>query len=79
MGFTVDIRTFKGKQVFCQDKKCAYSKNGFNVQVQAGVDVAIAVKAMSLAAKNKLSSLTLLAGDSDFRELCYELKTEMNK
>jgi len=46
MGFTVDIRTFKGKQVFCTNKNCHLSKNGFNLQVQAEVDVAIVMKAM---------------------------------
>ena len=46
LGFTVDIRKFKGKQVFCTNKQCNNSKNGFNLQVQAEVDVAIVMKAM---------------------------------
>ena len=52
LGFEVDIRTFKGKQVFCPNKQCNVSKSGFNLQVQAEVDVAIVMKAMQHAYKD---------------------------
>lgn len=79
LGFTVDIRKFKGKQVFCTNKQCNNSKHGFNLQVQAEVDVAIVMKAMEHVYQDQLSSLTLLAGDGDFRDLCTFLKQKADK
>ena len=52
LGFKIDIRKFKGKQVFCPNKECTISKKGFNLQVQAEVDVAIVMKAMEHVYKN---------------------------
>ena len=79
LGFEVDIRTFKGKQAFCPNKQCNVSKSGFNLQVQAEVDVAIVMKAMQHAYKDQLSSLSLLAGDGDFRDLCQFLTQTAQK
>ena len=79
LGFSVDIRTFKGKQVYCPNKQCHVSKSGFNLQVQAEVDVAIVMKAMEHAYKDQLSSLSLLAGDGDFRDLCQFLTQKAEK
>ena len=78
-GFQVDIRTFKGKQVFCPNKHCNVSKSGFNLQVQAEVDVAIVMKAMQHAYQDQLASLSLLAGDGDFRDLCQFLTQTAQK
>ena len=50
-GFSCDIRNFKGKQVMCPNKECKLSKNGFTLQMQEQVDVAIVMKAMELAYK----------------------------
>ena len=69
LGFTVDIRKFKGKQVYCPNKTCSIHKAGFNLQVQAEVDVAIVMKAMEHLYNDQLDHLTLLAGDGDFRDL----------
>ena len=79
LGFTIDIRHFKGKKVFCTNKECSMHKTGFNLQVQAEVDVAIVMKAMEHVYKNELSSLTLLAGDGDFRDLCEFMTQTANK
>ena len=43
--------------------------------MQEQVDVAIVMKAMELAYKNELDSLTLIAGDGDFRD-CIEFLTK---
>lgn len=45
---TVDIRTFKGKNVFCPMRSCPYSSvgTGFQIKVQQEVDVAIVMKVM---------------------------------
>ena len=45
-GFTLDVRKFKGKRAHCPNKLCNMSKTGFDMQVQAEVDVAIVMKAM---------------------------------
>ena len=47
--------------------------------MQAEVDVAIVMKAMEHVYKNELSSLTLLAGDGDFRDLCEFMTQTANK
>ena len=31
LGFTIDIRTFKGKQAVCPNKQCKMNKTGFNM------------------------------------------------
>ena len=46
--------------------------------MQEQVDVAIVMKAMELAYKQELDSLTLLAGDGDFRD-CVEFITKTVK
>ena len=55
--------------------QCKLNKNGFTLQMQEQVDVAIVMKAMELAYKNDLDSLTLVAGDGDFRD-CVEFLTK---
>ena len=77
-GFRCDIRNFKGKKVFCPNKTCKINKNGFTLQMQEQVDVAIVMKAMELAYKQELDSLTLVAGDGDFRD-CVEFLTKTAK
>ena len=69
VGYEIDIRTFKGKQVYCPKESCIHSKNGFNIQMQAEVDVAIVMKAMEHLYFGRLENLTLLAGDGDFRDM----------
>ena len=46
--------------------------------MQEQVDVAIVMKAMELAYKQELDSLTLVAGDGDFRD-CVEFLTKTAK
>ena len=79
LGFEIDIRGFKGKQAFCPNKECNMHRCGFNIQVQAEVDIAIVMKAMQHFARQQLSELTLLAGDGDFRDLVAYLKEENRK
>ena len=78
-GFTLDVRKFKGKKAYCPNKLCNMSKTGFDLQVQAEVDVAIVMKAMEHLCMGQLSNLTLLAGDGDFRDLCSFITTKANK
>ena len=63
---SVDIRDFKRKQVRCPNKSC---NNGFEIQIQQEVDVAIVMKAMKIAFQNQLDTLVLIAGDGDFKDM----------
>ena len=74
-GFHCDIRNMKAKDVKCPNKECKLSKTGFSLPVQEQVDVAIVMTAMALAWKRELASLTLIAGDGDFRD-CIEFITK---
>ena len=74
-GFRLDIRQMKAKEVKCPNAECKMSKSGFSLPVQEQVDVAIVTKAMELAYKRELASLSLLAGDGDFRD-CIEFLTK---
>eukprot|EP00350_Pseudokeronopsis_sp_OXSARD2_P004393 CAMPEP_0170546606 /NCGR_PEP_ID=MMETSP0211-20121228/4970_1 /TAXON_ID=311385 /ORGANISM="Pseudokeronopsis sp., Strain OXSARD2" /LENGTH=59 /DNA_ID=CAMNT_0010851167 /DNA_START=409 /DNA_END=588 /DNA_ORIENTATION=- len=49
---SVDIRSFKKKQVTCLNKNCVHASRPFDMQVQQEVDVAIVMKAMKVAFTN---------------------------
>jgi len=68
--FNIDVRTFKGKKAYCPEKKCHYSKDGFDIRVQQEVDVAIAmVPIKCIHTHPNLRTLVLLAGDGDFKDM----------
>lgn len=72
--------------VLCHDRNChcAHSANGkssraIRREVQAGVDVAIATKILTLACENRLDAVVLLAGDGDFVDAVKYVKETLNK
>lgn len=72
--------------VLCHDRNChcAHSANGkssraIRREVQAGVDVAIATKILTLACENRLDGVVLLAGDGDFVDAVKYVKETLNK
>ena len=68
--FKIDVRTFKGKKAFCPEQTCHYSKKGFDIRVQAEVDVAIAMVPVKVIHEHSdLKVVLLLTGDGDFHDM----------
>lgn len=65
--------------VYCPNKGCKHSHFPINRKVQAEVDVAIATKALSMAAKNAYEVLVIVTGDRDFKDCFTEIVNEFNK
>lgn len=72
--------------VLCRDRNChcvhsanAKSSRAIRREVQAGVDVAIATKILTLACENRLDGVVLLAGDGDFVDAVKYVKETLNK
>ena len=63
----------------CPIETCPKNQQGFNITMQAQVDVAIVMTAMKLAYKGELGSMTLVAGDGDFRDLLEFVCDDMQK
>ena len=65
-----EMRSVKTMAVVCRDEKCSCAhrnvRHAIHREVQAGVDVAIATKLLTLALEKQLDRLVLLAGDGDF-------------
>jgi len=73
------VRTFKGKKAYCPEKKCHYSKAGFDIRVQQEVDVAIAMMPIKSIYKHpNLKTLVLLTGDGDFHDMVEFMKDTHN-
>ena len=68
--FKIDVRTFKGKKAFCPEQTCQYAKQGFDIRVQAEVDVAIAMVPVKVIHQHPdLKVVLLLTGDGDFHDM----------
>jgi uncharacterized LabA/DUF88 family protein len=81
-----EIRPLKNMNVLCRERNCncVHSANGrtgraIRREVQAGVDVAIATKILTLACENRLDSVVLLAGDGDFVDAVKYVKETLHK
>jgi hypothetical protein len=81
-----EIRPLKNMNVLCRERNCncVHSANGktgraIRREVQAGVDVAIATKILTLACENRLDCVVLLAGDGDFVDAVKYVKETLHK
>jgi uncharacterized LabA/DUF88 family protein len=66
LGFEIDIRDFKIMNVRCKSKTCEHSSKPFGRKVQAGVDVALAVKMLEWGFSGAYNKIVMIAGDGDF-------------
>ena len=79
IGFKVDVRHFKGKRAYCPETDCPQHKTGFDIKVQAEVDVAIVMKAVEHLYNNELEHVALFAGDGDFKDMVQFLTEKAGK
>lgn len=75
----VESRPLKTLPVRCPNARCAYSRQPIERTVQAGVDVAIATKVLTMACEDQYDTLVLLAGDGDFADAVQYLKERRRK
>jgi len=65
--------------VFCPNKGCRHSHFPINRKVQAEVDVAIATKSLSMAAKDEYDILIVITGDRDFKDCFSSVSSDFGK
>lgn len=75
----VESRPLKTLPVRCPNARCAYSRQPIERTVQAGVDVAIATKILTMACEDQYDTLVLLAGDGDFADAVQYVKERRRK
>jgi uncharacterized LabA/DUF88 family protein len=79
MQIRVESRSLKTLAVRCPNGRCAYSRQPIERTVQAGVDVAIATKILTMACENEYDTLVLVAGDGDFADAVQYVKERCRK
>lgn len=75
----VELRPVKSMQVHCPNRQCKYARQAIQRRVQAGVDVAIVTKILTMACENQFDVLVLLAGDGDFTDAVKYVKENRHK
>jgi len=68
LGFQCPRFSYKKKKVFCPSQDCYHHRTAFEIDVQAGVDVGIAVKILErgVFGNKEIDTIVLVSGDGDF-------------
>ena len=78
-GFIADCRDFKNMSIYCPNNRCKHNNYPINRRVQAEVDVAIATKSLSMAAKDEYDVLIVITGDRDFKDCFKSVSSDFGK
>eukprot|EP01097_Dermamoeba_algensis_P009182 TRINITY_DN6364_c0_g1_i1.p1 TRINITY_DN6364_c0_g1~~TRINITY_DN6364_c0_g1_i1.p1 ORF type:complete len:347 (+),score=54.11 TRINITY_DN6364_c0_g1_i1:142-1182(+) len=77
----VELNGLKSMKVKCPNSECHYNRpnSAIDRTVQAGVDVSIATKILTLVCENQLDTLVLFAGDGDFLDVVKFVSEQKHK